>query len=175
MPQILLILLLLIGLTACFSDGQDADTFKNYEGPISESYQVDTRYSDSAIVRLRLRAAKQLNFENGNLEFPDGIYVEFFENDSTKSSTIQADQGYYDREKNLYTATGKVIVKNLKTKETLRTEVLYWNRSKHEIYTDRYVEIETEGDVLMGEGLTSDEQFISWRILKPTGTLPLNN
>lgn len=175
MWKLLLKLLILMGLTGCFDDSQDADDFKEYEGPISELSNVETLYSDSAIVRIRLTAQKQLNFENGDLEFPEGLYIEFYEEDGSKSSTIEADQGSYNKDENLYTAIGEVVVRNLVTGEKLETEELNWNPGKHEIYTDRYVEIETDGEILMGEGLESNENFSSYRILKPTGSFSIDN
>lgn len=175
MRSIFLKLLVIIGLTGCFEDEQDADGFKEYDGPISEVSNAEMLYSDSAIVRVRLKAQRQLNFESGDLEFPEGLYIEFYEEDGTKSSTIEANQGSYNKEKNLYTATGEVVVKNLVTGEKLETEVLNWNPGKHEIYTDRYVEIETDGEILMGEGLEANENFTSYRILKPTGSFSINN
>ncbi len=175
MRKVLLYFLILPGFSACLDEGQNADDFKEYEGPISEVSNAEMLYSDSAVVRVRLEANKQLNFENGDLEFPEGIYIEFFEEDGTKSSTIEANQGTFNKSENLYTATGEVVVRNLISGEKLSTELLNWKPSKHEIYTDRYVEITTEGEILMGEGLTSDEQFVSYRILKPTGTISINN
>lgn len=175
MRKILSNFFILIGLMGCLDDGESADQFKEYDGPISESSNVDIKYSDSAVVRVRLKAQKQLNFENGDLEFPQDIYIEFYEKDDIKSSTIEANQGTYNKEQNLYTATGEVVVKNLITGEKLETELLHWNPGKHEIYTDRYVEITTDGEVLMGEGLKANEKFTSYRILKPTGSFSINN
>lgn len=174
MRSFLLKLLIILGLTGCFEDGQDADALKEYDGPISEVSNAEMLYSDSAIVRVRLKAQKQLNFENGDLEFPEGLYIEFYEEDETKSSTIEANQGSYNKEENLYTATGEVIVKNLNTGEKLETEVLNWNPGQHKIYTDHYVEIETDGEILMGEGLEANEKFTSYRILKPTGSFSIH-
>lgn len=175
MGKIFLYLFILIGLSGCLDDGQTADQFKEYDGPILETYNVELLYSDSAVVRIRLEGKRQLEYENGNSEFPEGFYIEFFEDDGTKSSTIRANQGAYNKEEHLYTATGEVVVKNLITGEKLETELLNWSPSKHEIYTDRYVEITTGDEVLMGEGLKSDERFVSYQILKPTGSFSINN
>lgn len=175
MRKIFLHLFILVGLSGCLDDGQNADQFKDYDGPVLETSNVELLYSDSAVVTIRLTGKKQLKYENGDEEFPEGFYIEFFEEDGTKSSTIEANQGTFNKEKNLYTATGEVVVKNLLSGEKLETELLNWNPGKHEIYTDRYVEITTDGEVLMGEGLRSDDKFIAYEILKPTGSFSINN
>ncbi|MFP4089504.1 MAG: LPS export ABC transporter periplasmic protein LptC [Cyclobacteriaceae bacterium] len=169
-----LITLMLVFLLACTEDGQSPDAFKEYEGPIMEASDVELFYSDSAIVRIRLTAERQLEFLSGNREFPEGIFIEFFDKQSVKSSSIKADHGFFDKRENKYTATGNVIVRNFTSGEKLETEVLHWEPNKNEIYTDRYVEITSGDEVLMGEGLTSDEEFVNYRILRPKGAFSLS-
>lgn len=171
----MLFFIALLGITACADDDQDAGNLKEYDGPVSEVSDTEILYSDSARLRVRVKGKKQLDFANGDQEFPEGFYIEFFDEEGIKSSTIKANHGKFDQKENLYTATGEVVVKNLVEENKLETEVLHWNPSEHEIFTDRYVEITTEGSVLMGEGLTAVEDFSSYRILKPTGSLPINN
>lgn len=158
---------------SCDDDSQNADTFKEYEGPVSETFNTEVLYSDSAQVRIKLQAQRQLQYENGDQDFPEGIYIEFFDEAGVKTTSIEANQGHYSKEENKYTATGEVVVKNLEKNEKLETEVLYWERNKRSINTDRYVEIESEGEVLMGEGLEAKEDFSSYEILKPTGVFSI--
>jgi LPS export ABC transporter protein LptC len=158
---------------SCDDDSQNADNFKEYEGPISETYNTEILYSDSAQLRIKLQGPRQLMYENGDQDFPEGIYIEFFDEEGTKTTTIEANQGYFNNEENKYTATGEVVVKNLETGEKLETEVLHWERNKHSINTDRYVEIESDGEILMGEGLEAEEDFSSYEILKPTGVFSI--
>lgn len=165
----------LLGVAACTDDDQNAGNLKEYDGPVSEISDTEILYSDSAKLRVRVEGKKQLEFENGDQEFPEGFYIEFFDPEGIKTSTIKANQGKFDQKENLYTATGEVIVRNLIEENKLETEVLHWSPEKHEIFTDRYVEITTGEEVLMGEGLTADEDFSSYRILKPTGSFSINN
>lgn len=158
---------------SCDDDSQSADAFKEYEGPISETFNTEVLYSDSAQVRIKLQAQRQLQYESGDQDFPEGIYIEFFNEEGVKTTSIKADQGHYSKEENKYTATGNVVVKNLESGEKLETEVLHWERDKHSINTDRYVEIESEGGMFVGEGLEANEDFSSWEILEPTGDLLL--
>lgn len=174
MVRQLAVLGLLITATACYDDARTADDFKEYEGPSVEVADAEFLFSDSAIVRMKFTAQRQLQYENGNQDFPEGIYIESYETDGSKTSTIVADRGRYDREKDKYTAEGNVVVKNLESGETLKTEILHWEPRKKEIYTDRFVEIASQEEVIMGEGLTADEDFSSYRILKPTGSFSVN-
>lgn len=166
--------LIVATLTACYDDQQSADDFKEYDGPSLELADAESLFSDSAIVRIKLTAKRQLQYDNGDQEFPKGVYIESYDADGTKTSTIIADRGRFNQGENKYTAEGNVIVENLESGETLKTEVLYWEPREKKIYTDRYVEIASQEEVIMGEGLTANEDFSSYRILKPTGSFSVN-
>lgn len=153
------------------SDKTEVNEIQPYEGPFIEISNMETLYSDSAVVMVRVQAPKQLEFENGNSEFPDGFYIEFYEVDGSVSSTIEANKGFFNKEEKLYTATGDVEVKNIKERKKLNTEELHWKQDEEKIYTDKFVRIETADEILLGEGLTASQDFSNYKILKPTGEL----
>ena len=169
-----LVILAAVAIMACDDEQRSADDFKEYAGPSLEVADAEFLFSDSAILRVRFTAQRQLQYENGDQDFPEGIYIESYEVDGTKTSTVVADRGHFDQEENKYTAEGNVMVENLESGETLKTEILYWEPRKKEIYTDRYVEVASQEEVIMGEGLTAQEDFSSYRILKPTGSFSVN-
>jgi LPS export ABC transporter protein LptC len=160
---------------ACSGEELSMDKFVEYEGPLMETDSVHTLYSDSAVVRAKLVAAKQFQFESGDQEFPNGIYIEFYEVDGSISSTIKADKGYYTKEENLYTGVGNVVVRNIEKKEQLDTEELFWKPDEDRVFTDKFVTIQTEDELLMGDGLTSNQDFSSYRILKPRGDFSIDD
>ncbi len=161
---------LLVGMVSCSDTETDLKNLEENKEPVIELNDVVTLFSDSAVVRVKIMADKQLEYENGDQEFPEGIYIESYEPNGDLASSIKADKGNYDKKEDRYTATGNVIVKNLKEDQTLKTEVLHWEPRKEQIHTDKFVEIETEGDILMGQGLTANQDFSDWQILKPGGS-----
>ncbi len=158
----------------CRDEQASAEDFKEYEGPTLEVTDAEFLFSDSAVVKNKITAKRQLQYANGDLDFPEGIYIETYGENEAVTSTIKADQGQYNQEKNEFTAEGNVVVKNLESGETLKTEVLHWNRNEKQVRTDRYVEIISQEEVIMGEGLTAEEDMSSYRILKPTGSFSVN-
>ncbi|RYE18086.1 MAG: LPS export ABC transporter periplasmic protein LptC [Sphingobacteriales bacterium] len=140
-----------------------------YKGPLVEAEDVLTLYSDSAKLKVKLTAPVQQEFENGDGIFPKGINVAFFEVEGKPTTTLRANYGKFDKRKNLYLVTGNVVVKNTRKKETLNTEELYWDKPKQEVYTDKFVRIETPTEILTGEGLRANQDFSKYRILKPSG------
>ncbi|MBF8963207.1 LPS export ABC transporter periplasmic protein LptC [Pontibacter sp. FD36] len=168
-----LIALLVMLTAACGTDLRDPDQEKKYDGPFRETANVLTLYSDSAKVLIRLQAPMQADYENGDMIFPDGIDVEFLEKGESVTSTLRANYGKQERNKDLYLVRGNVIVHNLQKQEKLETEELYWNKAKAQIYTDKFVKITTPEEILMGHGLEANQDFTNYRIKKVTGVFSL--
>ena len=159
---------------SCNDPQEQLDEREVYDGAFHEFEGLQLWYSDSAIVRLMVQADKVLEFENGDQEYPEGIYVEFYGKDTVTTSTLEADKAYYSMEDDEYRAVGNVKLESLVKKQKLSTEELFWNRKDQQVYTEKFVIIETQEDVLHGEGLTAAQDFSSYRILKPTGDLSLD-
>lgn len=153
--------------------------------PLSESYNVDYRYTDSAKLKTRLRAPYDVEHVDPMDSTPKGqppatvhhmdrgLLLEFFNTNTGKlESSIKANQGELYQKRGLAVARGNVIVQNVKG-ETLQTEELTWSRERDEIYTDKDVRIQTEREVLFGKGLVSNTSFTKYRILRLKGTLAL--
>lgn len=145
-----------------------------YDGPLLVADSIRTLYSDSAIVRVMVQAPKQYEFESGDREFPQGIYIEFFEPDGTISSTLLADYGFYFREEDRYTGIGNIVVESRKENNRLLTDTLHWSPPEEKVYTKSFVTIVEEADTLTGHGLEAAQDFSSYTILKPAGTTMLD-
>lgn len=140
-----------------------------YDGPLMEIDSMTTLWSDSAVVRVKLVAAKEFEYDNGDKKFPNGVFIEFFNTEGEKTSSLTADRGFYTKKENLYKAEGDVEVISYEKNEQLNTEELFWKPDDQKIYTDKFVRIDTEDELLLGEGLTANQDFSSYKILKPRG------
>jgi LPS export ABC transporter protein LptC len=170
-----IIFILSIALFSCETN-EEVLKVETYEGPLLEVDGVTTLWSDSAVVRIKLLADKQFEFENGDRQFPEGIYIEFYNAEGEKTSTLKADRGFYTKTENIYKAEGDVQVISYENNEKLNTEELYWKPDDKKIYTDKFVRIETDDQLMMGEGLTANQDFSYYRILKPyDGYFSLDN
>lgn len=146
-----------------------------FDGPIVTMDSIYTKMSDSADVVLILKAAKQNNFEGGNKEWPEGLYLENMDKNGQIVSTFQADYVFYTAQSNLYHSEGNVVVRSIENGDELNTEELFWNPSEKKFYTDRFVTIQSEDEIHTGEGLMANQDFTSYTILKPQGTLLLES
>ncbi|HET8859850.1 LPS export ABC transporter periplasmic protein LptC [Marivirga sp.] len=160
-------------ISACSSGLEDKKVFEEYTGPIMVADTVKIMYSDSAKVRVIVRASKQFEYENGDREFPNDIFIEFYDPDGTMSSTLDANSAFYSKEEDRYKAEGDVEVIGYIEKRKLNSEELYWEPQKEEIYTDKFVRIESADQISTGTGLVAKQDFSTYRILNPSGTIYL--
>ena len=132
-----------------------------------------TYYSDSAKVQMRMEAPRQLEFGTGDREFPEGLFLQFYNDEGNPTSTLKADYCYYTKKDDLYKATGNVVVQDVETNDRLDTEELFWNQKKEEVFTEKFVRIEKDGELHVGDGLEAKQDFSYWKILNSKGTITL--
>jgi LPS export ABC transporter protein LptC len=166
------LLWLLTGTLAfsCKKSAPEAAKDVQYKGPLIESTNVLTLYSDSAKLQIRYTAPLEQQFENGDKLYPKGIQVEFYGEGGTKvRNTLSGNYGRYDKVKNLYFIRGNVKVSNTEKQQSMRTNQMYFDQVKQLIYTEDSVRIQTPTEILTGKGLTANQDFSRYTILKPAG------
>lgn len=163
--------LMFLAVAGSCREDVDKTQLEFYEGPMRISHDIELLHSDSAVVVTKLTAARQLEFQNGDIQFPEGILIHFFEDDGQLSSTIRADRGYFDRRENLYRGEGDVRVHNLTKNQKLSSEELFWDPRKKIIYTAKFVTVEEPNRLIKGTGMEADESFNEYRFDKVSGII----
>ncbi len=158
---------------SCGSNDLKPEDFEPYEGPVTIIDNLDLTYSDSAKIRIRLKAPVQKDFLNNDREFPDGVDLTFFSPQENPETTLLANYGRVDGTTGIYVVRGNVIIENLKEQRKLHTEELYWNPKSQKIYTEKNVIIDQYGKRLMGKGLTAAQDFSTYQIKNLQGVIPL--
>ncbi|MHA7130382.1 LPS export ABC transporter periplasmic protein LptC [Algoriphagus namhaensis] len=159
-----LLLLFSVFLQLGCREDVDVSALEVYDGPINAATDILLVQSDSAVLRSEIRAARQLEFANGNLEFPEGIDITFYEKDGKVGTTMRADRGYYLKSENIYKGVGDVQVKNLLENQKLQAEELFWNPVEKRIYTETFVTVQDGQTLFNGTGMESDETFTNYQL-----------
>lgn len=144
-----------------------------FEGPIMEMVQVNTILTDSGKQALQLEAPLQLDFENGDRTYPEGLNLTYFGKSEEAICTFRSNIATFEKETNLWKGEGNVHVINLHNGDELNTELLYWSPADEQFFTDKFVTIESQGEIHKGEGLRANQDFTTYQILKPSGTINL--
>ena len=159
----------LVAFSGCEEPKKPEAKLKIYGGPIMTAKNIATVYSDSGKTKLIISGPLQLQYNDGDREFPKGIRVDFFDSDGDSNAVLTANYARFDKATDIHLALGNVIIFNKKERRKLNTEELRWNRSTRKVYTDKFVRIETPTEILTGHGLTANQDFSWYRITKPTG------
>lgn len=161
------ILVLLLSLLSCGGEETKLSDMEEYDGPAFESTGVEVLMSDSTVLKVKLTGNKQLQHQNGDLEFPEGIKVIFYSKSGIPITEITAQEGFKAADENIYRARGDVLVRDLVEKKNLSSEELFWDPDEQTIYTDKFVTIETNEELVLAEGLKAPQDFSTYELINP--------
>lgn len=171
--------LCLLVLAACENKRQDimAFTAKTVK-PVQSGRGITMLYSDSTILKIRLKAPVMNKYDKGMKEpmtiLPKGLDVVFYDNAGKPSTTLKANYGI------MYELSRKMEVKyNVEVVnvngEKLNTEHLVWDEQQKKIISDVFVKITTAKEIIMGKGLESNQDFTQYQIKEVTGTIRIED
>ena len=140
---------------------------KNFE-PYSEFRNIHSTYSEHAIIQLKREVPKLVRRNNGDEIYPEGIELELFNKQGTRTTILTADRGSYTQKTDIYQVIGNVVVTNTVQNQRLETPLLSWHGKKQKIYTDTVIKIITPDQVLNGIGLTANKDFSEYEIKEVT-------
>jgi LPS export ABC transporter protein LptC len=151
---------------------------RNKLSPSRIGDSVTMLYTDSAQLKVMLKANRMLEFEKNVSEpftvLPKGVFVTFFDEYEKVSATLKAQYAVrYTISKRMEVKYGVEVVN--RNGEKLETEKLVWNEFTKKIYTDAFVKITTSKEIIMGQGLESNQDFTKYEMKKVTGTIQLKN
>jgi Protein of unknown function (DUF1239). len=128
--------------------------------------------SENGRLKMRVESPRMEVYEHDTVSydlFPKGIRVFGYSEEGMLETTIVSRQAKHDKTvgKELWSAFGKVVVKNIVKQETMETDTLYWDAEAKEIWTDCYVKMSSPSGHMQGYGMRSDEMARNAILLKP--------
>ncbi len=130
-----------------------------YEGPLREAENITIFSTEKNVMKVLLKAKKINELQNGDREFPEGIYIEFYDAFGKITSTLRANSAYHFKSEDKWRGLGDVEVINIEKQQQLNTEELFWKQSTKKIFTDKFVTIKLENEILYGTGLDADQDL----------------
>jgi LPS export ABC transporter protein LptC len=151
---------------------------KNHLSPSQTADTVSLIYTDSAQLKIVLKANRMIQFDKNVSEpftiLSKGVNVTFFDEEEKISSTLKANYAIrYELSKRMEARYAVEVVNN--KGEKLETEKLTWDEGAKRIYTKEFVKITTATQIITGVGLESNEDFSWYSIKKVTATIQLEN
>jgi len=142
--------------------------------PSFQVIDLETSFSDSGQIKVKIYAPELVRYDKVEVqydEYPKGINVEFFNSLMEVTGTLRCNYARYRIKDEVWEAKSDVEVNNAVEEERINTELLYWDMKQERIYSDKFVRITTAEEILFGEGFEATQDFSKWKILKPTGTI----
>lgn len=136
------------------------------------SYGVNTLISDSGVIKYRIVTERweiNQNRKPTRWIFDKGLFLEQFDQKFHLQSYIQSDTAYYYDENRIWELRGRV---RILTKDGLRyrSEQLFWDENKHELYSHVYSTLITPERELQGSYFRSDEQMTKYYVSNSKGS-----
>ena len=159
----IIVLLGAIMLLACKNDITEVNALAEREKrPDMTGENLELVYSDSARIKYRVLAPEyiKVNREKEKYEeFPKGIHVLSYDPAGKMIGSIKAKYAKKLEDEMLWEARNEVVIINAEGKK-LETELLYWDMKKELIYSDRYVKLSADGQIIEGNnGFHSDQNL----------------
>ncbi|MEQ8324852.1 MAG: LPS export ABC transporter periplasmic protein LptC [Vicingaceae bacterium] len=140
--------------------------------PVESSYDSEIFYTENARLKVKAFAPEMHRYIDKVMynEMPRGVEVIFYDSIDQESSRLTANYAIDRISANIMEAKNDVVIVNSEG-ETLNTEHLIWDRNTQRIYSEVFVKITTDDEIIMGEGFESNESFTKYKILKPKGII----
>jgi LPS export ABC transporter protein LptC len=144
--------------------------------PLETARNVEILYSDSAKIKARLTAPVlvRLAADEQIMEMPEGIEVNFYDENLEINSMLRANYGIRYMGRRLTEVKDDVFVFNIQG-DTLNTEHLFWDEKLEKIYSDQMVRVRTEDEIIFAEGFESDPSFTNYKFYKIRGTIRIKD
>jgi LPS export ABC transporter protein LptC len=145
--------------------------------PAVTGKNITSQFTDSGKIQLKFITPlieQYSNKESQYSEFRHGLTAIFYDGKPTPAASVTGKYAKYTNEDNLWELKDSVVVIN-ENKDKLETELLFWDQKKDLIYTDRFVKITSDNQIIQGFGFESDSHLRKRRIKKVTATITLDN
>lgn len=136
------------------------------------SYGVNTLISDSGVIKYRIVAER---WDVNQVKHPSrwtfikGVYFEQFDEQFHVQAYIQADTAWYYDQMKLWELRGRVRLRNVNGL-VFKSEELYWDGMKHELYSYKFSRVITPERTLEGTYFRSDEQMTRYTVSNSVGS-----
>ncbi len=158
---------------ACENDVNAVKDLGKKKPSIEEGKGIVSYMSMNGKMKAKLTAPSLLRYQGDSAlksEFPQSLYVEFF-NDSTKiESTLSAKYGrYLENENKVFLRDSVVIIRT--NGDTMKTSEMYWDQTLGKFYTDKPVYVSQRSPrqkIFARKGFISNQELTDITYYEPS-------
>ena len=172
--QLLLVAgVVLIFFSACSNDMEKIKFFDKKEMPYQTVKNAEILQSKNGKVQVQLIAPtiRKYTGNNARTEYPDGVFIQFFDDDKHVKSSLSSKYAIDWERKNIMQARNNVVLIDYQSGDTTYMETLIWNKNTKKIFTNNPLMSVNGQRVTYGDGFESDDAFENPHIIHQRGTL----
>lgn len=176
--RVAFLILLISLLTACKKNSlEDIKEFSADFMNMEYGKNVEILFTEEGLPTIRITAptANRYNAAPPEIpytEFPDGMVLIVYDKQGKQESELKADKGKMTDNSDDLEVNGNVKIVNVKG-ETLKTDILVWNKKDKKIRSEGNVEIFTNDEKIWGTGFEADENFTNYIIYNIKGVVKI--
>lgn len=133
---------------------------------VMTTYGVNTLISDSGVIKYRIITEQWEVNPNTNPSkwlFTKGLHLQQFDQKLHVQAHIEADTAYYYDTKRLWELRGRVRI-HTKNQLQFKSEELFWDENQHQLYSNKFSQLNTPERQLQGTHFVSNEQMTKYHV-----------
>jgi len=159
---------------ACKGNLSEAEKLNLSEIPLQTVDSMFFVQTENGVLKMRVESPRMEVYEQDTLSydlFPRGLSVFGYAEDGSLETTITSREARHEKSSpthpEKWSAFGHVVIRNILKQETMETDTIYWDRQKHEIWTDCYIKMYSPSGSMQGYGMRSDEMARNAILMHP--------
>lgn len=142
------------------------------------AYDLHTFVTDTGLYKYEFITPELQQFDNAEepyTDFPGGLDFRMYDSDGKViKSQVRCNKARYYKKKNLWELNNDVVALTEKG-DVLNTEQMFWNTAERRIYSEKFVKINTKGQMITGRGFESDDRMSKYEIKHPGGEIDVED
>ncbi len=139
--------------------------------------ELTTVITDSGKIKYRFVSPQLLQFDQKaepTIEFPGGLHLFIFDVNEDVDAQIKCKEAVYYQNTEIWELRQDVEAINMKG-EVINSELLLWDQKKRSVYSDQFIKITTQREIITGYGFESDERLENYKIKNISGILEIED
>lgn len=168
---------LLVLFSSCGINSEEAKLIVSRANvQIEKGKNVEIVYSGNGLARIRAKGktVTRYNTEKPYLEFSNGFTLLFYDATGEVDSKLTSKYATAVENSRTMFARDSVVVVNRKG-ERLDTDELVWDEENQTIYSNSFVKITTDDEVIYGKGMQANQNFTNYTIKSISGKIKVNS
>ena len=163
----------LFGLFSCRGKLGQADRIDLSQVPVQQVRDMFVVDSENGRIKMRMEGGAMERYETDTSSyevFPEGFFVYIYDELGDLQTTITAQKARHTKSKKgdeIWMVTGDVVTNNIKAREVMESDTIYWDRTNEVYWTDCYVKMYSPDGFVQGYGMRSNQQEHNSVIFRP--------